>query len=46
MDSDTGSRTPSCRVKDGDVSRYTISDDVGNFLWFKNYQDDYTSENL
>ena len=24
--SDTGNRTPSCRVKGGNVSRYTISD--------------------
>ena len=25
-DSDTGNRTPSCRVRGGNVSRYTISD--------------------
>ena len=26
--SDTGNRTPSCRVRDGDVNHYTISDFV------------------
>ena len=25
-DSDTGNRTPSCRVRGGNVSRYTISE--------------------
>ena len=33
IDSDTGNRTPSCRVRGGNVSRYTISEtrsfDVG-----------------
>ena len=29
MSSDTGNRTPSCRVRDGDVNHYTISDVVG-----------------
>ena len=28
-DSDTGNRTPSCRVRGGNVSRYTISDLLG-----------------
>ena len=27
--SDTGNRTPSCRVRDGDVNHYTISDVTG-----------------
>ena len=35
--SDTGNRTPSCRVKGGNVSRYTISDSGSNqnrpLLW-------------
>lgn len=30
-DSDTGNRTPSCRVRDGDVNHYTISDVVEIF---------------
>jgi len=28
-DSDTGNRTPSCRVRGGNVNRYTISDMLG-----------------
>ena len=31
--SDTGNRTPSCRVKGGNVSRYTISDDFKGASW-------------
>ena len=30
--SDTGNRTPSCRVRGGNVSRYTISDWEGTTL--------------
>ncbi|KAJ9490325.1 hypothetical protein VN97_g2905 [Penicillium thymicola] len=37
--SDRGNRTPGCRVRDGDVSHYTISDIVEknarlSFIWF------------
>ena len=33
MNSDTGSRTPSCRVRGGNVSRYTISDSGFYNFW-------------
>ncbi|PYH98820.1 hypothetical protein BO71DRAFT_394986 [Aspergillus ellipticus CBS 707.79] len=29
LSSDRGNRTPGCRVRDGDVSHYTISDGYG-----------------
>ena len=32
--SDRGNRTPGCRVRDGDVSHYTISDVVGGISYY------------